>query len=298
MINDFFDMLWSTEWIQAIQQFFGTEWRWFFAAVTLLGGHEVIAIVIALALWLSGRQLAYALLGIVLLTLVTDMLLWQVVNVPRPSGPELYIYTEAPVSSFPSGHTVVATTAWGLLAVFGRIPKLAAVVMVIVVMLSRLYLGMHYVGDVLGGALVGLVLLTIYVRLWPSVTRWSAHRSFRFFMILGLGIALATLPFTLVTARAWLAFGGALGIAVGLPLEYRYVRYTPGSPPLHRQALKVLLGLGIAGVLLVGRSWLGWSTPIVGAAVFAVVALWLALGAPLLFTWLGLARHQTALYEP
>jgi membrane-associated phospholipid phosphatase len=164
-MHNIFKVLWGTEPISAVQEFFGTGWTWFFQLVTLFGAHEVVAVVITLALWLSGRRLAYALLGIVFFAMATDMLLWQVIGVPRPSGPGIIVYTQAPVSSFPSGHVVVATTVWGLLAMYGRIPKLAVALIVLVVMISRLYLGLHYLGDVLGGVLIGLFLLGVYSRL-------------------------------------------------------------------------------------------------------------------------------------
>jgi len=182
--------------------------------------------------------MAYALLGIVLLTMATDMLLWQVIGVPRPSGPQIIVQKQASVSSFPSGRTMVATTVWGLLAVYTRMPKLAAVGIVLGVMLSRLYLSIYYVGDVLGGALIGLILVYVYTRCWPSIARWFARQSFRFFMLLGLGLAVAVLPFTFITALAWLAFGGALGAAIGLLSEYRSVRYVSRRTSVLRQALK------------------------------------------------------------
>jgi hypothetical protein len=102
-------------------------------------------------------------------------------------------------------------------------------------------------------------------------------------------LALAILPLTWVTARAWIAFGGALGAVIGLPSEYRYVHYRPDNPPLRWQAGKVLIGLGVAGALLFGLTALSWSSPVFDAAAFALTSLWLTLGAPALFNHLGLA---------
>jgi membrane-associated phospholipid phosphatase len=294
MIQTIFDVLWGNAPIRAVQQFFGASWSWFFEAVTLLGAHEVVALVIALALWLSGRRLAYAILGVVLFALATDMLLWQLIGVPRPHGAAIIVHSQAPVSSFPSGHVVTATTVWGLLAVFGRIPKAAVVGIVLGVMLSRLYLGMHYLGDVLGGVLIGLSLLNIYRHLWPMSLCWFSRRSFRFFVILGICAPIAVLPFTIITVRAWAAFGAALGVGLGMPLEYHYVRYAPSSVPLRWQVLKVLIGLGVVGALIVAFTHIDWGTPLSDVVAFALAALWLALGAPALFAWLRLSRHPAS----
>jgi membrane-associated phospholipid phosphatase len=295
MFQPIIDFLWGTDPIVAIQQFFGAQWSWLFNTLTLLGAHESVALVVALALWLKGRRLAYAVLGVVALAMAVDLLLWQIVAHPRPAGPQVIVRGTSPVSSFPSGHTVVATCVWGLLALYNRFPKVLVLLIVLAVMLSRLYLGMHYLGDVLAGALLGFILLAIFAQLWAVVRDWFAKRPFWFFMALGIGAPLAVLPFTLFLAspRVWVAFGAALGAGLGLPLEYRYVRYTPVDGSLGRQALKVLIGLGVLGVIMFVSSRARAGGPLFDALVVALAALWLALGAPSLFAWLGLARDAS-----
>lgn len=56
--------------------------------------------------------------------------------------------------SVPSGHVNTATVLWGLLYARGKIPLWLAAVVVALVGLSRLYLGAHYLADVLGGAVL------------------------------------------------------------------------------------------------------------------------------------------------
>ena len=74
--------------------------------------------------------------------------------------------THAASSSFPSGHAMSATVVYGTVAyLLARLQKhgwaraltlLFAVVMVALICLTRLYLGVHYPSDVLGGIIVGL----------------------------------------------------------------------------------------------------------------------------------------------
>ncbi len=295
MLRNIVDFLWGTEPVAAFQQLFGPGWGWLFATVTLFGSHEAVAVVVALALWLRGRRLAYAVVGIVALAMVVDLLLWQLVGLPRPSGPDVVVRGTAPVSSFPSGHTVVATCVWGLLSRFDRFPKVAALAIVLAVMLSRVYLGMHYIGDLLGGVLIGLALLLVYTRLWPAFAAWFSSRSFGFFIALGLAAPLAVLPFTLfiTSPRVWVAFGAALGAGIGFPLEYRFVRYVPAPSEPVRVVQKVVLGLGVLGTLIFAQRTLAPDTSIFNAAIFALAALWLVLGAPALFSRLGLRRHAS-----
>ncbi|PYP75744.1 MAG: hypothetical protein DMD35_20920, partial [Gemmatimonadetes bacterium] len=74
--------------------------------------------------------------------------------------------THAASSSFPSGHAMSATVVYGTVGyLLARLQKhawaraitlLLAVVMVALICLTRLYLGVHYPSDVLGGIIVGL----------------------------------------------------------------------------------------------------------------------------------------------
>ena len=72
--------------------------------------------------------------------------------------------------SFPSGHAMGAMVAYGMLAYllvlrFGRTPApfivAAASMLVLVVGFSRIYLGVHYFSDVLGGYLSGIAWLAV-----------------------------------------------------------------------------------------------------------------------------------------
>ena len=74
--------------------------------------------------------------------------------------------THAASSSFPSGHAMSATVVYGTVAyLLARLQKhgwaraltlLFAVVMIALICLTRLYLGVHYPSEVLGGIIVGL----------------------------------------------------------------------------------------------------------------------------------------------
>ena len=73
--------------------------------------------------------------------------------------------------SFPSGHTLMATAFYGALAVLcwievrpiwrGRAGMAVLAIMPLMVGVSRIYLGAHWVSDVLGGYAGGLILLFV-----------------------------------------------------------------------------------------------------------------------------------------
>ncbi len=172
-------ILWNPSPIIAVQHAFGPDWLFFFQVITLFGTVPVALMVVALAFWLAGRQLAYGLLIVVLLGAMIGAVLKTVVGLSRPQDLRIIVRAEAVTTSFPSGHALTATTLWGTLAARNRLLLLVPFLIVPVVMLSRMYLGVHYFGDVLGGALIGLALVLLVQRLWLPVRDWLACRSFR-----------------------------------------------------------------------------------------------------------------------
>lgn len=101
-----------------------------------------------------------------------DQCLKVLVRRPRPQGFRL---VEAPGLSFPSGHSMAAVAFYGYgiwlvqSGVCGISPgvvvdmTLACVILAIGV--SRIYLGVHYASDVLGGFCLAFVWLVLFVRL-------------------------------------------------------------------------------------------------------------------------------------
>jgi membrane-associated phospholipid phosphatase len=285
------EILWSPEPIIFVQQLFGASWNWLFQILSQLGTSTAVVVVFALAFWISGRRLAYGLLGAVLLAIVTDVLIWSLFPVPRPHDPQIIVRKQPGVPSFPSGHTVTAISVWGTLTAFGRIPLAVSVCIVLAVMLARLYLGVHYLADLLGGILIGLLLVVTYQRLFPFLVRWFSGRTFKFFLVLGIGAPIAILPFLNFSPRAWEALGAAIGLGIGMPLEYRYVRYSPAKISSRKQALKVAIGLGGLVALAVGSDFISRSDSVRDAVAFGLAALWIAFLAPALFVNMGMSRH-------
>ena len=76
---------------------------------------------------------------------------------PRPEGEQGLFYLNIDQHSFPSGHAV---RVGGLTSVLiGLLPSWGAaglIVWGILVCISRVALGLHYAGDVVAGALIGL----------------------------------------------------------------------------------------------------------------------------------------------
>lgn len=287
------EWLWSPGPTDAVQEFFGYGWLWFFDLLALLGTVYTVAVVGSLALWFVGRRLMYTLLGAVALGTIVSALLWTLFSVPRPDAADISVYTHLSVPSFPSGHTMTATMLWGALAAFSRVPWIVPLLVVPAVMLSRLYLGAHYVGDVLASVLIGSFLLAVYFLLWPPIMRWLGRWPFWLFLVVGLCAPFGILLFMGTSSRGFELAGVALAMGVGLPLEYRYVRFKPAGDSLSRQALKGAIGLGGMSLLLFGHVLVpSTGHPIPSAALLFLAVLWAVLFAPASFANLGLSGRS------
>jgi undecaprenyl-diphosphatase len=102
---------------------------------------------------------------------------------PRPQLPYAHVL---PDYSFPSGHTMNAVIFYGgvallLWSVYGRRAGLAAVVVATVlaigVGISRIYLGYHYLTDVVGGILAGLAWLVVVSAAFRARPTWQRWRT-------------------------------------------------------------------------------------------------------------------------
>ena len=93
-----------------------------------------------------------------------NALLKLIVQRPRPDGFRL---VEETGYSFPSGHSMVAMAFFGLL--MRTIWCIAFGLVIVMVGVSRIYLGVHYASDVIAGFCVSLVWLAFYTRVVAPV---------------------------------------------------------------------------------------------------------------------------------
>jgi membrane-associated phospholipid phosphatase len=143
-----------------------------FNAVTQLGSPVVFVVVVVVAIylwWTHDMLLLWNWLGANAGGKVIEYVLKSTVHRSRPQYSAPYLNGES--YSFPSGHTMGSTVCYLLLAyliasragatrVRRWIAFAAAGAIIVAVAFSRLYLGVHYPSDVLGGFAAGLAWLS------------------------------------------------------------------------------------------------------------------------------------------
>jgi undecaprenyl-diphosphatase len=198
----------------------------FMVIMTGLGDWQVLLpLFAAILLWLAWQQrwkaAAYwtAAAGF---ALVLTQVVKITAGILRPQA----VYDGFSAFSFPSGHAVLATVVYGFLAVLFsrelnvryRVSAYAvASVLILTIAASRLYLGAHWLSDVVGGLSLGLI--------WVSL----------------LGIAYRSHPAATLPLRGLvIASGLAVGIAALLHLPGSFaeaqLRYAPPQPQVQLDA--------------------------------------------------------------
>ena len=156
-------------------------------AFTALGtAFVILPALVVLGAWLlrTGRTRSLAFLIVASLgSLLLQLVLKPFFARPRPGVPYAQILSDY---SFPSGHTLSAVVFYGGVALviwslFGRRAGLAAVAVSAIIALcvgvSRIYLGYHFVTDVLGAMLAGVAWLLIVGATFRAQPTWRRWRS-------------------------------------------------------------------------------------------------------------------------
>lgn len=147
---------------------------WLMLGLPWLGTNLTILPIVAMfSVWLwrrKGRgELGLQLVIVSLGSLVMNAVLKELFNRPRPALWEhrgQYAW-----ASYPSGHAIVCTSVFFTVALMlyrergWRWPFVVATALMVVVLYSRLYLGVHWPTDVAGGLLLGMV--------WLAVTQYA-----------------------------------------------------------------------------------------------------------------------------
>ena len=141
--------------------------------ITNFGGATcLITITILLLILIKNKKIGLITLTNLVLITILNQMLKIILKRPRPT--EFIIINEKGYS-FPSGHSMISMAFYGLLIylIYKKIKNkyLKATLIIILLLLilaigiSRIYLGVHYVSDVIGGFLISISYLIVYIKL-------------------------------------------------------------------------------------------------------------------------------------
>lgn len=139
-----------------VQSFANPSLDYFFRIITDLGNPALWALLIAFIYWSGEEKKSFFLAFSLLLAGAIAAVLKPLISRPRPSGTEYRILAEGGGYSFPSGHATVISNVFGYYyEKFEKHSQMIGGLVVLLVMLSRIYLGVHYLLDVVFGGILG-----------------------------------------------------------------------------------------------------------------------------------------------
>ena len=302
-------------WLEAPMKFF-----------SFLGSENFLFLVLPLIYWSIDSRLGLQIAMILAASNNLKPILKMLFADPRPYWVSAQVNAFVAEGSFgiPSGHAQDAVVLWGIMAsgVRKRWAWIAAFALAFLIGFSRLYLGAHFVHDVLAGWLVGAVLLWAFMRFWDSAAAWLKTQSLGNQVMIAFFVSIILVAIgALVVARLdgytfpeeWrdnalragplpepVSMEGILtsaGSLFGLAAGAAWIASRGGyqaSGPTGKRALRYVIGL--IGIVILWRG-LGLVFPgdenlisyILRYFRYSLVGFWIIAGAPWLFFHFKLA---------
>lgn len=214
-----------------------------FWLITALGSAKILMIGLSLAYWNGNghREELLSVISVAFLAVSVTLALKYGFDLPRPPEAVRHYPIEPSPVGFPSGHAIASTTIYGgIVLAFDRYRDAKTVLgvglLVSLISLSRVVLGVHYLGDILAGFAVGLVML--------GVVAVAVKRGPTVIFALAVLLSIPAVAVTTETADAALAVGGSVG---GLAATVWHT----GSAEFRSRVERLVvngLGLGVIGL--------------------------------------------------
>ena len=139
--------------------------------ITNFGGAIFLSIAtVMLFLLIKNKKIGLSIISNIVIITILNQLLKRILQRPRPTG---FRIVEETGYSFPSGHSMVSMAFYGYLIyliyryIKNKYVKWTLItilsILICLIGISRIYLGVHYTSDVLGGFLVSISYLVVYI---------------------------------------------------------------------------------------------------------------------------------------
>jgi len=148
--------------------------------ITLLGSVDFFLLLLPAVYWCYDRHLGIRLALILIISQGLNEVLKVVFHSPRPYWITPGIAVQGSYGNFgiPSGHAQDAVCVWGMLAIHARRARafIAALFLILLIGISRIYLHAHYAIDVVAGWAFGSLILLSFIFLEQPVSNWLSRQ--------------------------------------------------------------------------------------------------------------------------
>lgn len=209
-------------------------------------------LILIIFLWVFfGSKTGLRLFYLLMINNFTNKALKSFFKMPRPfqDDPSVGILT-VDGCGFPSGAAQTSILLGGILICSWKNPWRwpIAIFYVLLISFSRVYLGVHYPIDILGGWIFGVIILAIYLFVFPPIEKVLAKENP--IVILFAGLSLLGLFIACFTEKTVLQISS---LAIGLTLGFFLAKRKKISYPKRKWVEKIFIDLpiAIAGIIVI-----------------------------------------------
>lgn len=223
-----------------------------FKAITTIGSEPSYIFIASLIYWCFSKKTGIRAMYVILFSAFTAILAKNLFGMPRP--PEMIHKIQENEYGFPSGHAQISSGFWGYIGARTKNTWLivAGAIAIFLISLSRIYLGVHYIGDVMGGIIFGLLIALISFKAESGIINKieKLSRSSKYLVAVILPVLLviiATMQESLLKEQVeiGLVMGG---IGVGFLLENELVRFEEAKNNKQRMK-RAAIGVAVLGII-------------------------------------------------
>ncbi|ACO30706.1 TPA: phosphatase PAP2 family protein [Bacillus cereus] len=238
MVN--IDML-LLEWMTSFE---GSVLTTFFKLVSSLANETLYLVIISFLYWCVSKRKAFHMIVMLCFSGYIGIMVKEFMKIPRPytyDGIEALYEKSAAGYSFPSTHVQLSTTFWGSFMILckKRIVWIIGIIFIILVAISRLYLRVHWLSDIIGAVLFSVIVVYLYTK----VTMGLSDR--KFILLQRIILAVSLIMYVMTSQVDNLKLLGVLtGSTIGIMLENHFINMNE-SNDFKMQVVKTILGLSI-----------------------------------------------------
>lgn len=136
--------------------------------LTTIGKSKFVTLIYILLFMFFKKEETFPIISLIgaLISIPANASVKRIMKRQRPNLKNLVKETD---HSFPSAHACTATTLYGSILVYffdvttfsGILTTILCIMLILLISYSRIYLGVHYFSDVLGGWILGALILAI-----------------------------------------------------------------------------------------------------------------------------------------
>ncbi len=268
----------------------------FFYYISFLGEAYLFMVVAIILYLLVDKKWGYKFIVAFLTSSVLVGALKVAFRRVRPFNDSLVVKSigpKTPGHSMPSGHSNSASViSTGILkGTSNKFVRFLFILNIILIPFSRIYLGQHYLTDVLAGIALGALVVFIVFKVFDKTEKEDL-------------VGLIIVPFALggmyllhklgrYNKDMFRAAGAAVAFAIGYLFEKRVIKFVPNDSRKWVQFIKLIVGLGGTAALYIGLDKLPFINEFEGlstameyvwqAAKYAIIAIWITVLAPAIF---------------